>query len=174
MRNIFLIGMMGSWKSTVGKKLAQKIKMEFIDTDDAIEELMEMKISEIFYEFGEKKFREMETAFFNEKSKQKGYIFSTGGGMVLDSLNRDCLQNNGVTFFLSATSETLANRIHNTTKRPLLANEVDLQGRLEKIWQERKKYYMESSKFVIETDKLNPDDVMDMIVDELGRSIENN
>tara|TARA_B100000686_G_C16606501_1_gene871483 strand:+ start:237 stop:761 length:525 start_codon:yes stop_codon:yes gene_type:complete len=174
MRNIFLIGMMGSWKSTVGKKLAQKIKMEFIDTDDAIEELMEMKISEIFYEFGEKKFREMETAFFNEKSKQKGYIFSTGGGMVLDSLNRDCLQNNGVTFFLSATSETLAKRIHNTTKRPLLANEVDLQGRLEKIWQERKKYYMESSKFVIETDKLNPDDVMDMIVDELGRSIENN
>tara|TARA_Y100000590_G_C15559318_1_gene954095 strand:- start:283 stop:807 length:525 start_codon:yes stop_codon:yes gene_type:complete len=174
MRNIFLIGMMGSWKSTVGKKLAQKIKMEFIDTDDAIEELMEMKISEIFYEFGEKKFREMETAFFNEKSKQKGYIFSTGGGMVLDSLNRDCLQNNGVTFFLSATSETLAKRIHNTTKRPLLANEVDLQGRLEKIWQERKKYYMESSKFVIETDKLNPDDVMNMIVDELGHSIENN
>ena len=165
---------MGSWKSTVGKKLAQKIKMEFIDTDDAIEELMEMKISEIFYEFGEKKFREMETAFFNEKSKQKGYIFSTGGGMVLDSLNRDCLQNNGVTFFLSATSETLAKRIHNTTKRPLLANEVDLQGRLEKIWQERKKYYMESSKFVIETDKLNPDDVMNMIVDELGHSIENN
>ena len=54
MENIFLIGMMGSWKSTVGKKLAQKIKMEFIDTDDAIEELMEMKISEIFYEIGEK------------------------------------------------------------------------------------------------------------------------
>ena len=174
MENIFLIGMMGSWKSTVGRKLADRTQMEFIDTDDAIEEFMAMKISEIFYEFGEKKFREMETAFFNEKSKQKGYIFSTGGGMVLDSLNRDCLQNNGVTFFLSATSETLAKRIHNTTKRPLLANEVDLQGRLEKIWQERKKYYMESSKFVIETDKLNPDDVMNMIVDELGRSIEKN
>ena len=174
MENVFLIGMMGSWKSTVGKKLAQKIQMEFIDTDDAIEEFMDMKISEIFYEFGEKKFREMETAFFNEKSKQKGQIFSTGGGIVLDSSNRDCLQNNGVTFFLSATSKTLVNRMHDTTKRPLLANDGDLQGRLEKIWQERKKYYLESSKFVIETDKLNPDNVMNMIMDELGLSIENN
>ena len=138
MENIFLIGMMGSWKSTVGRKLAQKIKMEFIDTDDAIEEFMEMKISEVFYEFGEKKFREMETAFFNEKSKQKDQIFSTGGGIVLDSSNRNCLKNNGVTFFLNATSKTLAKRIHGTTKRPLLANDGDLQGRLEKIWQERK------------------------------------
>ena len=68
MENIFLIGMMGSWKSTVGRKLADKTQMKFIDTDDAIEGFMAMKISEIFYEFGEKKFREMETAFFNEKS----------------------------------------------------------------------------------------------------------
>ena len=78
MENIFLIGMMGSWKSTVGKKLAQKIQMEFIDTDDAIEEFMEMKISEIFYEFGEKKFREMETAFFNENLNKKVKFFLQG------------------------------------------------------------------------------------------------
>ena len=165
---------MGSWKSTVGRKLAEVVQMEFIDTDDAIEEFMEMKISEIFYEFGEKKFREMETAFFNEKSKQKGQIFSTGGGIVLDSLNRKCLQNNGITFFLNATSETLAKRIHDTAKRPLLADGDDLQFKLEKIWKERKEYYMESSKHVIHTDELNPEDVMNVILDELGLSIENN
>ncbi len=78
MENIFLIGMMGSWKSTVGKKLAQKTQMEFIDTDDAIEEFMDMKISEIFYEFGEKKFREMETAFFNENLNKKVKFFLQG------------------------------------------------------------------------------------------------
>jgi len=174
MENIFLIGMMGSWKSTVGRKLADKTQMEFIDTDDAIEGFMAMKISEIFYEFGEKKFREMETAFFNEKSKQKGQIFSTGGGIVLDSINRKCLKNNGTTFFLHATSETLAKRIHNTTKRPLLADGDDLQFKLEQIWQERKECYMESSRHVIHTDELSPEDVMNMILGELGFSIENN
>ena len=70
-KNIFLIGMMGSWKSTVGKILASALDMEFIDTDDVIEEVTEMKVSDIFSEFGESRFREMELAFFKEKSKQK-------------------------------------------------------------------------------------------------------
>ena len=69
MMNLFIIGMMGSWKSTVGRKLAESMDMEFIDTDDAIEEVTEMKISDIFREFGEDRFREMETAFFIEKAK---------------------------------------------------------------------------------------------------------
>ena len=87
--------MMGSWKSTVGRKLAEALNLEFIDTDDAIEEVTEMKISDIFREFGEDRFREMETAFFLEKSKQTGHVFSTGGGIVLSSQNRKDLLNNG-------------------------------------------------------------------------------
>ena len=65
-KNFFLIGMMGSWKSTVGRKLSEVLDMEFIDTDDTIEEMTEMKVVDIFREFGEEKFREMETAFFIE------------------------------------------------------------------------------------------------------------
>ena len=80
--NIFLIGMMGSWKSTVGQKLAMNQKMKFVDTDYAIEKIMSMKISDIYDEFGEEKFREMESSYFIEKSKQTGFIFSTGGGIV--------------------------------------------------------------------------------------------
>ena len=98
-KNIFLIGMMGSWKSTVGSKLASTLDMEFIDTDDAIEEITEMKISDIFREFGEERFREMETAFFVEKAKQSGQVFSTGGGIVLSSENQKVLIENGTTFF---------------------------------------------------------------------------
>ena len=79
--NIFLIGMMGSWKTTVGCKLAVTLDMEFIDTDDAIEEITEMKIADIFRELNEKRFREMESAFFVEKAKQPGQVFSTGGGL---------------------------------------------------------------------------------------------
>ena len=91
--------MMGSWKSTVGRKLANVLNMEFVDTDDVIEEVTEMKISDIFSEFGEIRFREMEMAFLKEKSLQKGQIFSTGGGIVLQSSNRNILKNNGTTFF---------------------------------------------------------------------------
>ena len=112
--NLFLIGMMGSWKSTVGRKLAEALKLEFIDTD-------------IFREFGEKTFREMETAFFVEKAKQKGQLFSTGGGIILSAENRKVLQENGITFLLDATPQTLANRIHNTTKRPLLSDSDNLE-----------------------------------------------
>ena len=130
--------MMGSWKSTVGRKLADVMKMEFIDTDDAIEEITEMRISDIFHEFGEEKFREMETAFFKEKSKQPGQVFSTGGGIVLDVINREILKNNGTTIFLNAKSNTLANRMHDTSKRPLLIDGENLKNRLEKIWKERK------------------------------------
>ncbi len=62
-KNLFLIGMMGSWKSTLGRKLAKALQMEFIDTDDETEEMMDMKVADIFAEFVEAKFREMESAY---------------------------------------------------------------------------------------------------------------
>ena len=174
MKNIFLIGMMGSWKSTVGRKLAKIIKMEFIDTDDSIEEFMDMKVSDIFYEFGEEKFREMEVAFFTEKSKQSGQIFSTGGGIILDPSNRKCLQNNGTTFFLNARSKTLAKRIHNTTKRPLLSNSINLQKKFDEIWISRKDYYFQSCDYIIDTDEMSPEGVVNEILNKIEFSIENN
>ena len=102
--NLFLIGMMGSWKSTVGLKLAETLDMEFVDTDDAIEEMTEMKVTKIFKEFGEDRFREMETAFFIEKAKQTGQVFSTGGGIVLGSKNRRVLKKYGITIIKIITA----------------------------------------------------------------------
>ena len=165
--------MMGSWKSTVGKKLATALNMEFIDTDDVIEEVTEMKVSDIFSEFGESRFREMELAFFKEKSKQNGYIFSTGGGIVLQTENRNILKNKGITFFLNASTKVLANRIHNTEKRPLLSGSKNLILLLEKIWIERKEYYVDSSHYTIDTDILNPAQVLDEILNILGVLREN-
>ena len=174
MRNIVIIGMMGSWKSTVGSELAEALGMEFIDTDDAIEEVTEMKISDIFREFGEDRFREMETAFFIEKAKQTGQVFSTGGGIVLGSENRKVLKKYGTTFLLNASTETLANRIHNTTKRPLLTNSENLHLSLEKIWVERKSLYKNSAHHTIDTDNLNPVQVLDEILNLLEVPFENN
>ena len=156
--------MMGSWKSTVGRKLAEALDMEFVDTDDAIEEVTDMKISDIFREFGEKRFREMETAFFVEKAKQKGQVFSTGGGIVLGEQNRKILQNYGICFLLNASPKTLTDRIHNTIKRPLLIDSDNLEDRLQNIWNDRNKYYKNSAHYIIKTDELNPAQVLDEIL----------
>ena len=167
MENLFLIGMMGSWKSTVGHKLAENMGREFVDTDDAIEEVTEMKIADIFREFGENRYREMESAFFIEKAKQTGQIFSTGGGIILDFNNRQILKTHGTTLFLKASIETLANRIHNTKKRPLLSDCENIKLRLEKIWKERKSFYYNTAHHTIDTDNLSPTQVLDEILNLL-------
>ena len=163
-KNLFLIGMMGSWKSTVGQKLAAVMDMAFIDTDDAIEEMTEMKVKDIFREFGEDRFREMETAFFVEKAKQSGHVFSTGGGIVLSAENRKVLKQHGITFLLDASPKTLTDRIHNTSKRPLLINNENLEDRLKTIWNDRSELYINCAHHVIKTDNLEPPQVLDEIL----------
>jgi len=164
--NIFLIGMMGSWKSTVGKKLATSLDLKFVDTDDEIEEATEQTVAEIFEERGEAQFREMETAYFVEKSQQFGYVISTGGGIVVSDANRNALQNNGITIFLKASPETLSHRIKNTNKRPLLHGDDPLM-KLSKIWKDRKEFYEASTHLTIETDRLNPVQVLEIIIKKL-------
>ena len=158
--NIFLIGMMGSWKSTVGQKLALNKTIQFVDTDQAIEKIMSMKISEIYDEFGEEKFREMESSYFIEKSKQTGFIFSTGGGIVLGKKNRNILQSNGICFLLNASPKILASRIKNIEKRPLLNNVEDIEKQLIKIWNKRKKLYNSSAHYTINTENIKPNEIV--------------
>ena len=165
--------MMGSWKSTVGRNLASSMDMEFIDTDDAIEEVTKMKISDIFREFGEDRFREMEAAYFKEIAKQTEKVFSTGGGIVLDLEHREILKKNGTTFFLNASINTLADRIHNTTKRPLLQGSENFKSHLEQIWEERKSFYRDSAHHTIDTDNINPAQVMEKILNILAVPLAN-
>lgn len=162
-KNIYLIGMMGSWKSTIGSNLAKILDMNFFDIDDVIEELTEMKITDIFKKFGETKFREMEKAFFQEKSKGSNQLFSTGGGIILDNENRKILRK-GTTFLLETSPSILSTRIHNTNKRPLIKGSDNLEKQLSDIWSERQKYYYESSQHIIKTDNLEPSDVIDEIL----------
>ena len=171
--NLFLIGMMGSWKSTVGKKLAVELNMQFIDTDDEIEEMTEMKVADIFEEFGEEKFRDMESAYFVEKTKEKGILFSTGGGIVLNKNNRKVMRENGRTILLDASAKTLAQRIHNTGKRPLLKDSDNLEVLLQSIRQERHPLYLECAQLIVETDNLEPSQVVNSILTMLESSIEN-
>jgi shikimate kinase len=126
-----------------------------------------MKISDIFQEFGEDRFRKMETAFFIEKAKQTGNVFSTGGGIVLGNENRKILKNNGITFFLNTSTDKLANRINNSTNRPLLNDSENHESRLKQIWEVRKSFYKGSAHHTINTDNLNPEQVLDEILNLL-------
>ena len=132
-----------------------------------------MKISDIFREFGEDRFRKMETAFFIEKAKQAGNVFSTGGGIVLGNENRKILQNNGTTFFLNTSTVKLADRIKNNTKRPLLNDSDNLESRLKEIWEERKSFYKGSAHHTINTDNLNSEQVLDEILNLLELPLAN-
>ena len=168
MDNIYLIGMMGSGKSTIGKKLANNLNMEYVDIDNDIESVHQMTIVNIFNQLGEKKFREIESAYFLEKSKQTNQVFSTGGGIILNRENRDILKNNGKTFFLEADCEILLSRIKNISSRPLLDNENPIETMLS-IWKKRKKYYYESSDYVINTNTLSINDVIDEIAQKIKK-----
>ena len=160
--------MMGSWKSTVGKKLSKILGMKFVDTDDALCELTKLNMTEIFDQYGEKKFREMESSLFIEINKVKNQIISTGGGMTILEKNQITLNQNGTTILLQAQPETISKRIHNFTKRPTLNKNKDLLLQLKEIWKKRKKSYYDSANHIIETDDLNPEETSIKIIDMLS------
>jgi len=161
--------MMGSWKSTIGRQLAQQLGWQFVDTDDEIERHMSMTVGDIFRLLGEARFRREEAACLKQVATNTGQVVATGGGIVLDPLNRKLLKNPAVlTVLLRAHPNTLAQRIRNTRKRPLLTGEEDPQTLLEQIWEQRRAYYEETAHYIVDTDQLEPADV----VNQLSRYLE--
>ena len=117
--NIALIGPMGSGKTSVGKKLAQSLNFDFIDTDDLIAKKEGMSITKIFETYGEHYFREIEKEIASEVSKLENCIISTGGGIILNAENVRRLRRNGMLIYLKTTSEVLFNRLKDAKDRPL-------------------------------------------------------
>ena len=116
--NIYLIGMMGSGKTTVGKHLAQNLNYRFIDTDQTIEAIAKQEISTIFEQNGEAYFRELETKVLAEISVYTRSIVSTGGGMVQQQINWSYLRQ-GLVIWLDVDLEILKKRLANDQTRPL-------------------------------------------------------
>lgn len=126
-QNIVLVGMPGCGKSTIGKALAEKLKKEFVDTDELIVENENSPIPEIFKNFGEKYFRDAETKAIKEASSKTGFVIATGGGAVLRKENIDALSSNGKIFFLNRPLEDILP----TDDRPLSSNAADLKKRFD-------------------------------------------
>ena len=149
--NIFLVGPMGSGKSSLGKKLAKSLDKKFIDTDKEIEKKENKTINEIFENEGEKYFREKEKEFLINIPNNLNMVIATGGGIVTDQENREKLKENRV-IFLNASVERQSKRTSRSDKRPLLKN-VDRLKKLRELYDQRLEFYKEVSNFEINVDK---------------------
>jgi len=151
---IVLIGMMGSGKTTIGKKMSGMADLPWIDTDQWIEEKEGKTIPEIFLGQGEKAFRKLETNALRETLKTYPLI-ATGGGIVVTEENRKLLQQDGFIVYLQTSLEILAKRTAGTD-RPLLKNNANA---LAQIYEARKSLYESCADLVIATDHLSAEEI---------------
>ena len=143
-RNIVLIGMPASGKSTVGKLLSKKISYEYYDADKYLERKENVKISTLFSEKGEEHFRNLETKYLRELSQKNRIIISTGGGAVKREENMEILKEKGIVVFLSRKIEDIAKENHEA--RPLLQDINNIY----KLYDERIELYKRYSDIIIE------------------------
>jgi len=154
--------MMGAGKSTVGKKLAKKLKRKFIDIDQIIEKKEKITIREIFETKGESYFRKVEKKLTLEELKKSNLVIALGGGAFIDPSIRKEVKNSSISIWLDLNLKSIILRLRNIRKRPLL-NKNNLEEGLNKIYSERKKFYNESS-FRIKCSSLNINKIVNKII----------
>lgn len=139
-RTVVLVGLMGAGKSTVGRRLADRLGVKFVDSDSEIETAADMTIPEIFERFGEQYFREGERRVIARLLADAPCILATGGGAFLSNENREIIGEGGVSVWIKADLETLWDRVKDKTSRPLL-NGDNPKGLLTKLLEERYPLY---------------------------------
>jgi shikimate kinase len=164
--NVVITGFMCSGKTSVGKKLAEKLNFDFLDTDDLIENKVGMRITEIFEKYGEPYFRELEAQIIKEVSEKDKLVISTGGGVVLREENVNNLRKNGVIINLVAKPETIYERLKKQPGiRPLL-NKPNPLEEIKKLLEYRERYY-KNCDFRVETDNLSVEEIVEKILNFL-------
>jgi len=164
MRNIVLTGFMGTGKSTVGRMLAQRLAMEYLDTDHMIER-RHGPIPRIFEELGETGFREIERAIAKELSTDTGYVISTGGRFMLDPENVALLRDGNRIFCLVADLDVIMERVmRRRSSRPMLVGD-NPRERVEELMRERAEGYAAFE--AVSTDERPPTRVVDDIISRL-------
>ena len=169
-KNLVLTGMMSVGKSTIGKKLAKKLKLKFIDIDELIEKKEKKTIKQIFEDKSEDYFRKIEKKITLEELKKSNSVIALGGGAFMDSSIRKEAKNLSISFWLDLDIKSLLIRLKNVKKRPLL-NQDSLEESAYKIYSERKKIY-NMSDFKIRCKLMNTDQIVNKII-KLYESSEN-
>lgn len=165
MGNIILIGFMGCGKTSVGKKVAEKLNYCFCDVDRMIERDNKMSISEIFQEYGEEHFRAIETkAIMNLRETVRNCIISVGGGLPLRDENRIFLKELGKVVFINVSKEVIIKRLEHDVTRPIL-NKGNKEDIISRLMAEREPIYTEVSDIVVHVGNKEFIQVVDEICD---------
>lgn len=149
-RPLFLVGMMGAGKTTIGRSLAKALGREFIDLDHELEDRCGVRVSLIFDIEGEDGFRRRETALLDEYSRRPGIVLATGGGAVLATQNRRCLKERGVVVYLRTNADELYRRVARDRHRPLLQT-ADPRSRIAALLEQREPLYTEVASLTVDT-----------------------
>jgi len=168
---IYLVGSMGSGKSTVGRLLAKKMGLPYFDLDKLIENQEKMSITDIFQKYNEKYFRDLESVTLKQYSEESNFVISTGGGCVLRDQNL-CILREGLVIYLKISIETQYERVKNRTHRPLLNNLT--KDTLVQLDEERGPLYTDISNIEVDVSNLNKEDVLSIIIKELESYSEKN
>ncbi len=162
-KHIFLIGFMGSGKSTVSEALREKTGAEVIDTDARIVENEGMAINEIFAQKGEAYFRDLETSLLETLAKEAPQIVSCGGGMILREGNVALMKASGVIVLLSATPETILERVKDNDDRPLLRGHMNIPD-ITELMEARKPRYLAAADKTVTVDGKAPSAIAEEIL----------
>ena len=161
--NIFIVGPMGSGKSTVGKIISDEMFLSFFDTDEEIESRTGASIDWIFDLEGEAGFRKRETDILNEMVEKNSIVLSTGGGIILSDANRELLSSRGTVFYLSTPIPTQVERTAKDKDRPLL-KDGDPKEILTKLHDERENLYEMVSDYIVDTENKSSNQVASEII----------
>ena len=157
--NIILIGFMGCGKSTMARLLSETTGAKLIEMDETIEADAGMTINEIFEAYGETHFRDLETKLIRRIAEEGGAVVSCGGGAILRPENVACMKENGKIIYLSATPETIFQRVRHSTNRPLLNGNMNVEY-ISSLMEKRLPHYLAAADITIVVDDREKQDVL--------------
>jgi len=165
--NVFLVGMMGAGKTTLGKALAQRMGREFVDTDRVLVERTGVPVATIFEIEGEAGFRRRESALLREMAERSGCVVATGGGAVLAEENRRVMRQAGTVVYLRTRLESLWERTRHDSTRPLLAT-PDPKATLAALLEQRDPLYRDAAHIVVDAGSQGAASLVGRVLAALG------
>ena len=166
-RNVFLIGPMGAGKSTIGREIADRLHLEFFDSDQEIERRTGADIAWVFDLEGEEGFRKREETVIEDLSEKQGIVLATGGGSVISTNVRNYLSARGIVVYLETTIDKQVARTQRDRRRPLLQTSEEPRTVLENLAVERNPFYEDIADIIVQTDDQSAKVVAHKIIERL-------